>query len=82
MNPDQFSLRRLLLCVAVVAVALGGLRAIHKSNANANKEAVRQAIRAGRIDPEEYRRWYTAEEIEQLRTAYDRSGSVKQSGMR
>jgi hypothetical protein len=67
MRPGQFSLRRLLIYVAVIGSAIGGLLALQKSVANAHKEAVRQAIREGRMDGEAFRGWFTADEFDQLR---------------
>jgi hypothetical protein len=67
MKENQFSLRRLLLSVAVIAAVIGGFSGLWRAKANARKEAVRQAIRAGRIDGEQYRGWFTEEEFAELR---------------
>jgi hypothetical protein len=67
MQNFQFSLKRLIYVVTAAAVVVGGYFALGRAKGNARIEGVRQAIREGRIDGEEYREWFSAEEFEQLR---------------
>jgi hypothetical protein len=79
MEANQYSLRRLFLLVAVVAALIGAYLGYARMLGNAHRDAVRKAIRAGRIDGEAYRRWFTAEEFEQLHAeASKNSGEPQQ----
>jgi hypothetical protein len=66
-NRGRFTLRTLWLMITIIAVVIGGLTAIYRLRKEARAEAVRQAIRDGRIDGGEFRGWFSAAEFEQLR---------------
>lgn len=52
---NRFSLRRLFAVIAGIACVVGAYIGFARARGDAEREAIRSAIRAGRIDPEEYR---------------------------
>jgi hypothetical protein len=73
MGQLQFSLRWMFVVMTIIAVVLGGIVTFERLRREANKEARRQAVRAGRIAPEDAR-WILGNEVAVLKTELERSG--------
>jgi hypothetical protein len=67
MGPSQFSLRRLLATVTIIAVVVGTIIFIERARTEAHREAVRAAILDGRMSPEQGR-WCLGDEVDVLKT--------------
>jgi hypothetical protein len=67
-RPSQFSLRRLFFINAVLAFVVGAYVGYGRAVGNAQRQAIRNAIRDGRIGPEEYRD-ILGDEVDTLRPA-------------
>jgi hypothetical protein len=67
MKPGQFSIRWMLAVVAIIAGMLAGIHWFFRSEINAKRDAVIQAIRAGRIELEPERQFIGEAEYRKLR---------------
>jgi hypothetical protein len=64
-NPTQFKLRHMFLLIMLFGCLFGAYAWLGRAKAAAHREAVRQAVQAGRITPEAARR-YLGDEADQL----------------
>ena len=75
MGPNQFSLRMLFIQVTVVACVVGACIGFGRFIRSGERQAIRNAIRDGRLDPEKYRDML-GDEVDKLRPAKQASNPL------